>query len=159
MEILLHLYIILKVKADIDIQIDELCAIANDDCVTATDLAINVGNDIQQCYVGECNDGADEDVFLPSLECGSPSGATVWYKITTDAGDGLMDVSVVSNDFGPHIQLWTDCSTAMLNCDVTSGTTATVDNIPVDGSTTYYMSVSPNGGKVKSVNVSTTSLA
>ncbi len=130
-----------------DFIINATCPISNDDCGTAFDLTSNTGSDSQECYNSICNNGADDDITFAG-SCGDPSGAVLWYQITTDAGDGLLDIQVTSTDFSPHIQTFDNCvGTNTFNfCNTTSGNTATISQIPVSGSTTYYFTVSPNAG-------------
>ncbi|MBL4653309.1 MAG: SprB repeat-containing protein [Flavobacteriales bacterium] len=134
-------------QCDFDIEINSVCPIANDDCASATDLTANTGVDTQQCYNNICNTGADDDITYAGT-CGDPSGAVIWYQITTDATDGLLDIEVTSADFSPHIQTFSSCGGANSfdYCDVTGGTTASISAIPTTGSTTYYFTVSPNAG-------------
>jgi len=131
-----------------DFIIEETCPITNDDCASAFDLITNTGSDAQQCYNAICNNGADDDITFAGA-CGDPNGAVLWYQITTDAGDGLIDIEVNSADFIPHIQTFDDCTGGANTfdyCNVTSGATATLTSIPVSGSTTYYFTVSPAAG-------------
>jgi trimeric autotransporter adhesin len=135
-------------QCDFDLEISSACPITNDDCANSTDITGITGIDTQVCLNGECNSGADDDITFAGT-CGDPSGAVVWYQFTTDAADGLVDITINSTDFSPMIQTFNDCAAGANTfdyCNVTSGATATLTSIPVSGSTTYYFTVSPNAG-------------
>ncbi|MDP2386059.1 MAG: gliding motility-associated C-terminal domain-containing protein [Bacteroidota bacterium] len=130
------------------LNIQSNCSYSNISCATAASIPGLTGSNSQVCLNNICNTGAPDNSGNTSFSsCGDVSGPTLWYQITTDAGDQLLNLSAVGTGFSPHIQLWSACGTYMSGyCNVASGSTATLNSVPVTGSTTYYVSVSPASG-------------
>ncbi len=134
---------------DFDFIINPNCNFTNELCANAATIPGLSGSDVQQC-LSACNEGVPTpNINTAPSACGDISGPVLWYQVTTDALDELLDVSVTSSDFDPHILFWTDCSTYITNtgyCDVATAGTASMSALPVTGATTYYISVSAAAG-------------
>lgn len=120
----------------------------NSTCATALAVPGLTGVNTQVCVTDVCNiNGTDNSGNTSGSDCGDVRGATKWFSFTTDAGDGLLDLSAISSDFNPHIQVFSACGTYIASyCDVGNGTTAGLAQLPVTGSTTYYIVVAPASG-------------
>ena len=134
------------------------CA-AIDMCINAQDISAPAGQNT--CVTG-CNTGTAPDP-TPGAGCNDfGSIPTVWYTFTADGNTDFVNIDINSPQFDiPQIAVFQgDCSGgfAAIDCTQGSGGSATLIQVDVTATLTYYIAVGSIGGQDGDFNICLTSV-
>jgi gliding motility-associated-like protein len=126
------------------------CAQASDDC--AAPVVINTTQGVTDC-ISSCNTGAVAGPDFAGSNCYDFTDATVWFEVTSGAGDANLDITITSTDLtDPYYAVFgtsSGCSGGTWpiigsDCSGTGG--AVSSSVGITPSTTYLIAVSDLNG-------------
>jgi hypothetical protein len=128
--------------------ISSLSLLAQDECSTATALALGVNGPF---------DSTGSTVSAPAWGCSNVTGGDVWYSFTTPGLGGLLTIDTEGSVMSDTVlEIFDGCGGASVACDDDGGT-GNLSSITfvAAGNTTYYARVGGYGGSfgVHNVNV------
>lgn len=124
----------------------------NEECINANNIDATLGS--SNCYTA-CTEGASPGEVVNGFHtCSTMPFPTVWFRVSTGADNGLVDLTVNSLELNsPVIGIYTGSCAALesVNCYQGINGTVNLENTRLTANSFYWFAVSSGDGSVGSL--------